>query len=255
MVAGGVLGNLAGDLVPIGTSKIGVEHPQAPNVDSSAGERSRSFGAGLWNHFTEFGPISQGQGNAQVWGMRETFHDKYSNAERGGALNGDLLAAGAMGAAAVGVTSALLGSPSKQVRLASGQVLSPVASAADRAARVTQVGVVNAAARRGFQLLDRFPGVTGAGIALATGAVATGYIAQREANAWKDEHQGRGGGMAALATVGATVGLGALLSRAPAFGGLSLATKVGGSTLAASSIIGVVERSTSISTRPVSTSG
>jgi hypothetical protein len=240
MVAGGVAAGMGARHITIGESKIGQPHDQAPNVDANAAERGASFAQGAWNHFVEFGPISQGEGNAQAWGMRDTFHDKYSNSERNGALNGDLFGAAAMSAGAAGMAAAGFGVASKQIVLKDGRVLSPVASAADRAGRITSVGAVNAAARRTLEMIPGRGAGRIAGIAMATGAIGTAFVAQREANAWSDEHHHTGGGLAALGVIGATSGLALGLARSEAFKAAPKWNRVGGAMVAASGIIGVL---------------
>jgi hypothetical protein len=102
-VAGGIGGYWAGKQARVGDGNIG--NPianQTPTSDSLPGS-ARDFGRGVFNHFTEVGPTSQGV-SFSTWGMRTAFDTDYSKAERAGGMMGDLGAAVILGGGALAAT-------------------------------------------------------------------------------------------------------------------------------------------------------
>ncbi|MCW2928316.1 MAG: hypothetical protein JWM86_2284 [Thermoleophilia bacterium] len=226
-IAGGVAGHFGGKAISIGESQVGKEHVQAAQVDDNAAERAGSFARGAFNHFNEVGPSTQGISFGYSWGMRETVQNKYSNAERAGAMHGDLLAAGILGGGALAVAAGLAGASRHAAAGTSG-----LKAGADIAGNVLARGPVTGAIQK---LGDK--GALGVGAAAAAIAGVTTWKAfQGDSEAY-----GKGAATAiAAGTLAATAGTAALVSRSGAMKGMAAAPKVAGSALVAAALIGVL---------------
>jgi hypothetical protein len=226
-IVGGIAGHFGGSKIKIGEGHIGEEHAQAAQVDNNAFDRVKSFARGGYNHFNEVGPVSQGISFGYQWGMRDTVQKRYSNAERAGAMHGDLLAAGIMGGGALAVAGGLMGT-----HAATG--VSSLRAGADIAgqslARGPVTGMIQKLSEKGT---------------LGVGAAALGITGVLAAKEWDRAMDNEGGnaGKAALyagGLVAATAGTAALISRSGAMQGMAAAPRAAGSALAGAAIIGAL---------------
>lgn len=228
-LAGGVAGGVAGRAVRIGDGNIGKEHAQAAQVDAGAADRVRSFARGGFNHFNEVGPATQGISFGYRWGMREAVQKRYSNAERAGAMHGDLLAAGILGSGALAIAGGLAGVSRHATAGVSG-----LKAGADIAGHALGRGVVTGAIQR-----------LGNRGALGVGAAAAGIAGVVAAKEWDRAVDVSGGdrGRAAIFAGGAlaaTAGTAALVSRSAAMQGMVPANRAASSALVAAALIGVL---------------
>jgi hypothetical protein len=226
-IAGGIAGNLGGRAVKIGESQIGKEHVQVPQVDDGAVDRVGSFARGAVNHFVETGPATQGVSFGNSWGMNETVREKYSNSERAGAMHGDLLAVGILGAGAVGIAGGLLG---QSIHAAKG--VGAIRAGGDIAGTVLAKGA-----------LTNMTQQLGTKGAVGLGAAAVGIAGLTGWKAYQSDKSTWGGTAAAVigaGTIAATAGSAALISRSSAFQGMSGGLRAANSMLAAAAIIGVL---------------
>lgn len=237
-IAGGVAGSLGGRQVDgktafgkrigLGEPQIDKEFKQAPQVDHGAADRIRSFGRGAFNHFTEVGPATQGLSLGGRWGMRETVQKQYSNAERSGSMHGDLLAAGIMGGGALAVAKGLGGM--SRAHVANG------------------VTNLRAGADLGLAVLGRGPTIAplshlGSKGQFGIGAAALGIAGLTTWKAMQTDRETFGNGAAtgiAAATLAATAGTAAIISRHGAFTTMTPGARAANSALAAAALIGVL---------------
>lgn len=219
-VAGGTAGYMGGSRVKVGEREVGTEHVQAPQVDASVGDRVGSFAGGAFNHFNETGPATQGISMGYRWGLRDAVTTKYSNAERAGAMHGDLLAAGIMGGGALAVGGGLLG-----MSRYAGAGVSNVRAGAHIAGEVLARGPVTAAVQKLGSA-----GTMGVGMA-ALGI--SGVLAAKEWDRAMDASGGDRGRAAAYAggMLAASAGTAALVSRSGALQGLAAAPRAAASAL------------------------
>ncbi|MEO6866639.1 MAG: hypothetical protein ABI200_01305 [Gaiellales bacterium] len=223
---GGVAGRFGGAAVRIGESQIGEGIVQKPQVDQHIGDRISSFARGGFNHFNEVGPTTQGVSLGRAWGMRAAVEQQYSNAERSGAMHGDLLAFGVLGGGALAVVGGLAGAGA-----ANGA--SNIVNGANVAGHVLGRGVVTSSLQK---LGDK--GALGIG---AAAAGLTGVVAIKEWDRALDASDGSAA-MAALyagGVIAASAGTAALVSRSSAVSHLAAGPKVAASMLIGSGLIGV----------------
>lgn len=226
-IIGGVAGHFGGKAVKLGESQIGKEHVQAPQVDKGALDRIGSFARGGFNHFNEVGPASQGISFGNQWGMRETVQKQYSNAERAGAMHGDLLAAGIMGGGALAVAGGLMGMSRHAAAGTSG-----LKAGADIAGHVMSKAPVTAMMQK----------LTSKG-AIGVGAAAAGIAGVTTWKAFQADSDSMGKPAAAAiaaGTLAATAGTAALVSRSSAMSGMAAAPRAASSALVAAALIGVL---------------
>lgn len=224
-IIGGIAGHAGGSRIRIGESRIGTEYVQAPQVDATAGDRVGSFARGAFNHFNEVGPTTQGISFGYRWGMQDAVRTKYSNAERAGAMHGDLLAAGILGGGAL----AMIGTVAGLNR--SGP--SGVAAGANVAGHVLGQGALTGA----MQKLGTkgAAGVAAAGIGIAAAVASKEFDRARDAGDSTATAAAWAGGVLA-----ATVGTAALVSRTGALRSMAAAPRAASSTLIAAALIGVL---------------
>ncbi len=107
-IAGAIGGYNLGERLKYGEGHIGQEAKNTTKTHTSLPGTAVDFGRGAFTQFTETGPTTQGISLGNAWGMRDSFQNEYSDAERGGAmLVGDLGAAGLMGLGALGTAKTL----------------------------------------------------------------------------------------------------------------------------------------------------
>lgn len=233
-VLGGIGGNIGGSAIDAGPGAIGQTYEQAPQVDADAGDRALSFGRGMVNHFNEVGPTTQGVSLGYSWGMRDTVQKRYSNAERAGAMHGDLAAAGILGGGALAVAAGLTGIGAEK-RAALAAKLGTTAPSnlkygADVAGKVLGASpMMNAIQRMG----------TGKAAAIGAGAAGlAGAVAYKEFARAQDA--GGNGALMAGGALAATAGTAGLVARSKAMEGVAAAPKAAGSALVAAALIGVL---------------
>jgi hypothetical protein len=226
-LAGGIAGHIGGSKIKAGDGHIGERNPQAPQVDQNAGDRVVSFARGGFNHFTETGPATQGVSMGSAWGMNETVKNQYSNAERSGAMHGDLLAAGILGGGALAVGAGLAGMSQHAAQGVSG-----LRAGTDIAGNVLARGPLTGAMQK----------LTSQG-ALGAGAAALGIAGVTTFKGFQsdsDKYGSKTAGVIAAGTLAATAGTAALVSRSAAFSGMAAAPKAANSLLVGAALIGVV---------------
>lgn len=229
-IGGGIAGYMGGSRVAIGDGNIGKEHVQAPQVDESALDRVGSFGRGAFTHFSEVGPTSQGISFGYAWDMRKAYNDKYSNAERAGAMHGDLLAGAVLGGGALAVAGGLLGVP----KFVPAGMTGGLQAGANAAGHVLERGHMTSH-------LQKLGGKGPLGIGAAAAGL-TGVVAWKEYDRMLDASGGDAGKarLAALGSLGATAGAAALVSMASSIRGMSAAPRAASSALVAAALIGVL---------------
>ncbi|MCB0880171.1 MAG: hypothetical protein KDC46_14455 [Thermoleophilia bacterium] len=227
-IAGGIAGHFGGKAISIGEGHIGEEHVQAAQVDENAGDRVGSFARGAFNHFTEVGPATQGISFGYQWGMRDTVQKKYSNAERAGAMHGDLLAAGILGGGALAVGAGLMGLSQR-----AAQGTSNVLAGAEVAGKVLDRGLATGMINK----------LSSTGGTVAAAGAAAGIIGLATLKGFQSDADNYGTGAAtaiAAGTIAATAGTAALVAKSGALSGMAAAPKAANSALVAAALIGVL---------------
>jgi hypothetical protein len=178
-IAGAFAGYEAGKLVNVGPGHVGKDEHVSRSAndrslkDSLLGDdtqvsthtdgpgRAIDFGRGMFTHFAESGPLTQGVSFGYTLKQQQHFREDYSQTEQGGAINGDLLAATVLGGGAVGLTRAMLAKNG----VAKGGLLSKVAFESQAGSWITKAAI-NAAGTGGGKV------AIGAGALALAGGVA-----------------------------------------------------------------------------------
>jgi uncharacterized protein YcfJ len=109
-VAGGVGGYFAGKMVHQGKGHIGEHTESTSKTHTGLPGSAEDFGRGVFNHFSDNGPTTQGISLGYTWKMSDSVEHHYSKSEQSGALLGDSLAAVALAAGGMAVTKKVLAS-------------------------------------------------------------------------------------------------------------------------------------------------
>lgn len=221
-IIGGIAGYQGGKLVKYGKGHLdpgGTPAPATPRKDDGAADRAKSFAWGAFNHFNEVGPTTQGVSFGSAWGMRKSYKETSTNAERSGAMAGDLLAAGILGGGALAISGKLM--------------RGNVAGAADAAGAVLAKGnlVGNLTKLNGF-------GSAGAGAAAL--GIAGFMVAKERSRSADNGDSAMSTNLKTAGLVAATAGTAALVSRTAGFKGLAATPKLAASALTAAALIGVL---------------
>lgn len=209
-IAGGIGGYAAGSRIEVGTGHIGEHVANETVVHGDLPGTAQDFGRGMFNHFTENGPTTQGITFGRAWGMQSAFEKDYSKAEQAGGMVGDLAAAGILagGALAVARKSATAGKAGASLSTA-GNILART-NAADM--------VISKGGEAAAMMEASKAGSSKFGMAALAAGIGLG-VAAHEYNSWSNDGKnplaGVLAGGATIAAMGATAML--LRSKVPMF--------------------------------------